>query len=65
MVPWERKESANEWQAVYVVKGKPLANGEPDANVYSSKELLANPEACGNEEVNKIRAQWGTARITK
>ena len=65
LVPWERKESANEWQAVYIVNGKQLANGEPDANVYSSKELLANPDACGNAEVNEVRSQWGTARITK
>ena len=64
MVPWERKESASEWQAVYVVKGKTLANGAPGDGVYSSKELLANADACGNAEVNEVRAQWSTARVT-
>lgn len=64
MVPWERRESPSEWQAVYVVKGKTLANGEPDANVYSSKELVANAAACADEEVAEVRAQWSTARVT-
>jgi hypothetical protein len=63
MVPWERKESASEWQAVYIIKGKALANGAPGDGVYSSKELLANSDACSNAEVNEIRAQWGTARV--
>ena len=43
---------------------KPIVNGEPDANVYSSKELVANADACGNAEVDEIRAQWSTARVT-
>jgi hypothetical protein len=64
MVPWERRESASEWQAVYIVKGKPIANGAPGDGVYSSKELLANADACGNAEVDEIRAQWSTARVT-
>ena len=63
MVPWERKESPSEWQAVYIVKGKPLANGAPGDGVYSSKELLANADACGNAEVAEVRAQWSTARV--
>jgi hypothetical protein len=63
MVPWERKESPSEWQAVYIVKNKALANGAPGDGVYSSKELLANSDACGNAEVDEIRAQWSTARV--
>ena len=64
MVPWERRESASEWQAVYVVKGKTLANGAPGDGVYSSKELLANAEACADEEVQRLRAEWLGARVT-
>lgn len=64
LVPWQRQDSANEWQAVYMIKDKLIVNGEPDANVYSSKELVANADACGNAEVNEVRAQWNTARVT-
>jgi hypothetical protein len=63
MVPWERRESASEWQAVYVIKRSPFVNGAPGDGVYSSKELLANADACGNAEVNEVRAQWSTARV--
>jgi hypothetical protein len=63
LVPWERKESANEWQAVYVVKGKTLANGAPGDGVYSSKELLANAEACADEDLQRLRAAWPGSRV--
>jgi len=63
LVPWERRESTNEWQAVYIVKGKQIANGAPGGGVYSSKELLANSDACGNAEVSEVRAQWSTGRV--
>lgn len=64
LVPWERRESVDEWQAVYVIKRLPLVNGAPRNGVYSSKEILANADACGNVEVNEIRARWSTARVT-
>lgn len=43
---------------------KPIVNGKPDANVYSSKELLANAEACADEELQKLRAAWPGSRVT-
>lgn len=64
MVPWKRQSSPNQWEAIYIVNGRTLTNGLPDANVYSSKELVANADACGNAEVDEIRATWGTARVT-
>jgi hypothetical protein len=64
LVPWELKESKSEWQAVYLIGGKKMANGEPGEGVYSSKELLANAEACADEEVQKLRAEWPGSRVT-
>ena len=55
LVPWKRKESSNPWEAVYEIDGDDMRNGEPDANVYGSKELIADPEACKHPVVNKIR----------
>ena len=41
------------------------ANGEPDAHIYSSKELLANPTACSlnDEVIVRVRTEVKTARI--
>jgi hypothetical protein len=64
LVPWERKDGADQWTAIYVVNGKDVANGEPRGNVYSSSELLANPEICtsGDEYVAGLRETFN-ARI--
>jgi hypothetical protein len=61
MVHWQRKDGPNEWVAIYVVNGKDVANGDPDAHVYSSKELLANPSMCavGDVEIERLRAMGG------
>lgn len=50
LVPYQRKESDNQWQAIYVINGKDVINGEPDANVFGSKEILANPDVCANPD---------------
>jgi len=50
LVPYQRKESTNEWQAIYVIDGKDVINGEPDSNVFGSKEILANPSVCANPD---------------
>jgi hypothetical protein len=63
LVPWQRKDSVDKWQAVYIVNGKELANGQPKDNVYSSRELLANPDACGDKEIQKLRSEWPGARV--
>ena len=52
MVLFERRESPSEWQAVYVVNGKQIANGAPGDGVYSSKELLANFDNKDQHETN-------------
>ena len=64
MVPWQRKDGLDEWTAVYVIEGCDVANGEGDAHVYTSKEILANPKMCsmGDEYVEELRATFD-ARI--
>jgi len=64
LVPWQRKDGLDEWTAVYVIEGRDVANGEGDAHVYTSREILANPKMCslGDEYVDELRQQFG-ARI--
>lgn len=65
LVPYKQKESSHEWQTIWVIDGKDVANGDPDANVYSSKEILANPSACANPDsfMQEMRRDMG-ARVT-
>ena len=57
LVPWQRKDGIGDWTAVYVIEGNDVANGDPDAHIYSSKELLANPSLCalGDVEIERLR----------
>ena len=66
LVPWQRKDGLDDWTAVYVIDGRDVANGEGDAHVYTSREILANPKACsmGDEYIEKLRAELG-ARIVE
>lgn len=61
MVPWQRKESDDEWKAIYVIEGRDVVNGEGDSHVYTSREILANPKMCslGDECVEEIRNTFG------
>ncbi len=64
LVPWEMKCGPDKWTAVYVINGREVANGEGDARIYTSKEILANPQACaaGDEYVGELRDVLG-ARV--
>lgn len=68
LVPWQLvdMESLDDWTAVYLIEGKPVANGEPRHGVFTSRELLANPQACtsGDGFVADMRASFG-GRIVK
>ena len=61
LVPWQRQDSDAEWQAVYVIKGKPVKNGEPGDGVFGSKELISNLDACLSNDpyIMKMRSEWG------
>tara|TARA_R110000823_G_scaffold87271_2_gene194822 strand:- start:495 stop:1514 length:1020 start_codon:yes stop_codon:yes gene_type:complete len=63
MVPWPMMESNTPSEAVYEINGKPIRNGSPDRFVYASAELVANPNAAGDETVEAYRAKLG-ARVT-
>jgi hypothetical protein len=66
MVPWKLDTEASSMdEAVWIIDGKPVRNGEPDAFVFGSRELIANPSACagGEQVLMDLRAQFKTARI--
>lgn len=64
LVPWKMKDSAWPWVAVYEIDGHDVANGEGDAHVYTSREILDNSKMCslGDEYVEELRATFD-ARI--
>jgi hypothetical protein len=51
---------------LYLIDNVPVRNGEADTNVYSSAELLANPEACAHSDatVEELRATFD-ARVVE
>ena len=61
LVPWRMLESKDQWTAVYDIDGHAVANGEPCANSYSSKEIIANATACAHADqfIKDIRADGG------
>lgn len=65
LVPYKRLPSTSEHEAIYEIDGVPIRNGSPDAFVYSSKEILANPLACAHPDntIELLRDSFG-ARIT-
>ena len=51
LVPWQWEGGdENGFYAVYVIDGQRVMNGEPDAHVFSSQELLHLPEDSFGEE---------------
>lgn len=65
LVPWQRKDGIDQWTAIYVINGHRVANGSPADGVYTSGEILANPQACASkdENINALRAAFD-AEIT-
>ena len=66
MVPWKLDaEASTKTIAVYIINGKPVANGEADANIYGSAELIANASACCDPDpmMQELRESFG-ARVT-
>lgn len=59
LVPWKMKDSPWPWIAVYEIEGRDVANGEGDAHVYTSREILANPKALGNKCIEELRQRFG------
>ena len=65
LVPWKMKDSSMPWIAIYEIDGRDTANGEPDAHIYSSWEILANPVACSlnDETIVHVRSEVKTGRV--
>jgi hypothetical protein len=61
LVPWQMADSNNENEAVYIIDNIPVRNGEPCANCYSSKEIIANASACADPDdfINDVRNEMG------
>lgn len=66
LVPWKREDGIDQWTAIYVINGHRVANGSPADGVYTSGEILANPQACASkdENINALRSAFD-ARITE
>lgn len=61
LVPWQVMEGPDEWTAIYMIDGKPVTNGEPRQGVFTSREILANPQACAHSDpfVSEMRGKFG------
>ena len=63
LVPWPVKDSNTPHEAVYEINGKDIRNGEGDAYVYSSKELIAGGKACADDGVQQVREAFPGAEV--
>tara|TARA_R110000822_G_scaffold82279_1_gene194746 strand:- start:4027 stop:4890 length:864 start_codon:yes stop_codon:yes gene_type:complete len=63
LVPWEMGESGTPDEAVYMINGEPIRNGEADAYVFASTELVAGGDACTNDLVKKARETFPGSKI--
>ena len=65
LVPWKMKDSSRDWIAVYEIDGNDVSNGEPDASVFSSKELIANAKGCTEPMTKAVKKVWPKAEVIK
>ena len=65
LVPWPAKDSNTPHEAVYEINGKDIRNGEGDAYVYGSKELIAGGEACADDGVQQVREAFPGAEVVE
>jgi hypothetical protein len=64
LVPWKWKGSGlNEWIMVYEIDGVNVSNGEPDATIFSSREIIANASGCTDETVQGVRKAWPGSEV--
>jgi hypothetical protein len=61
LVPWKLIPGDDEDEAIYEIHGHHVRNGEGGGEIFSSKEILANPIACATKDnlVMKVRSQLG------
>lgn len=58
LVPWQRDESDNPHEAVYIIDGKRIRNGEKAPGVYASTELVSNAAVCGQPDAEALRVAF-------
>lgn len=63
LVPWQRHPSDDPHEAVYEINGAKVRNGHADAYVFSSAELVTNPDACTDPLVGKVRETFPGAKV--
>lgn len=63
LVPWPIRDSANPHEAIYEINGKLVRNGEGDANVFSSRELIAGGDACADDLVSATKETFPGAKV--
>jgi hypothetical protein len=63
LVPWVRKDSNDPHEAVYEINGVDIRNGEADAFVFSSHELIAGGDACADPLVQSARETFPGAEV--
>jgi len=55
LVPYQRKEADSQWEAIYVINGKDVLNGEAG---YSGQEIIANPGLCASGDADELRTAF-------
>lgn len=65
LVPWKVKDGPTQWTLVYEIDGVDVSNGEPDATIFSSREIIANARGCTNETVREIKKTWPGAEVVR
>ena len=55
LVPYHRKEADSQWEAIYVINGKDVLNGEAG---YSGQEIIANPSLCASGDADELRTSF-------
>ena len=55
LVPYSRKEAESQWEAIYVINGKDVLNGEAG---YSGQEIIANPSLCASGDADELRTSF-------
>ncbi len=63
LVPWEQMPTDHPHVAVYKIGDGEAANGRPGGKVFSSKELLRNPEACASGLVQAVREAFPESEV--
>jgi len=63
LVPWPMKDSGSPHEAVYEINGTDVRNGEGDAHVFTSQELIVGGDACAHELVRGVRETFPGATV--